>query len=215
MLRTSMMLAAAGRERKKNYLLATEVDPNSRITVAKNLITFAGLTRNETAYVYDDFGAGHFSGDFSHVVGPVNLSATDDGGISVFWTLANDLGDLKTLQVAEKDSLWAYFIRSGADYKFAVREHNFDTFQQDIYTTTVAMVGNDYWFKVYRVESVGTYGTLYCEIYSDVTLTTLVDTLALTLTEKQDFRYLYYLNSYNDTNAAACSGTIGGCVVNQ
>ena len=214
-LRPEMLVPPSGRNRKRDYLSATEVDPNSRITVAKNLLTFTGLTRSEAAYAYDDFDSGHFSGNFSHLIGPVNVSAVADAGIIAFWVMANDIANPRALQVGEKDHLWIYLIRSGADYSFYLREHNFDTHQEDPYTTTSALIGTDYWFEVYRDESVGTYGTLYCRIYSDVGLNTLVDTLSLTLTKKKDFRYLYYIGAYDDTNAAACTGTIGGLIINQ
>ncbi len=67
----------------------------------------------------------------------------------------------------------------------------------------------DYYLKVTRDESEGTYGKLYCYIYSDSVRLTLVDTLTVTLTEKQDFRYQFGSISHDGTTGGkAWSGTI-------
>lgn len=67
----------------------------------------------------------------------------------------------------------------------------------------------NYYLTINRNESEGTYGKLYCYIYSDSIRSTLVDTLTVTLTEKQDFRYLFGSTSYDSaTGGKAYSGTI-------
>ena len=44
----------------QDYATYTETDENDRYAVANNVITVTGLTNDEDAYVYKDFGAGYF-----------------------------------------------------------------------------------------------------------------------------------------------------------
>jgi hypothetical protein len=57
-----------------------------------------------------------------------------------------------------------------------------------------------YYGKLTRDESVGTYGELKLQVYSDANFTTLIQTLTITLTEKQDFRYLLLGNVVTANN---------------
>jgi len=99
------------------------------------------------------------------------------------------------------------FYRTGATPRILLNENiGVGNRQSSIYSITV---GTTYYLKIVRDESVGTYGTLYCYIYSDSARTTLLDTLTLTLsTAKYDFRYLYALASYNAGTAHEHSGYV-------
>jgi hypothetical protein len=70
-------------------------------------------------------------------------------------------------------------------------------------------VDTDYWLTLERDESQGAFGELYCHIYSDSNRATLVETLTGTLTEKQDFRYIFAMISWDDaTTTNTWDGTI-------
>jgi hypothetical protein len=80
----------------------------------------------------------------------------------------------------------------------------------DATDSSVGLSGDtNYYVTVKRDEDTGTYGTLYAYIYSDISRSTLEDTLTVTLTEKQDFRFLYGMISYDGaTGGATWDGTI-------
>lgn len=67
----------------------TEADPNSRITESTVTATFAGIARNEDAYLYKDWGAGYF-GDFVHDFETTGTTWAN-GSKLVVWGLSNSL----------------------------------------------------------------------------------------------------------------------------
>jgi len=77
----------------QDYTTYTETDPNDRFAVANNVITVTGLTNDEDAYVYKDFGAGYFA-DFTHYLGPVQFTA-QSGTLPcfAFYGVANAVDD--------------------------------------------------------------------------------------------------------------------------
>ena len=178
----------------EDYTTFTEVDPASHITVASNRITVANYTRNEEGYVYKDMGVDYFDGDFVHYL-TIHPTSYVLGAYHYMWMLSNTLDDGFGIRGAggKYISLSAYW--SGATgFVLVLEEYNGSPYS-DYYSIST---GTTYYTKIVRNESVGTYGTIYCYIYSDQARTNLLDTLALALHEKVDFRYLYGINTYND-----------------
>lgn len=178
-----------------------EADPNSRIAVAKREITFEDLTRNEDAWVRYNFGTGYFSGNFQHQV-VVAATGHLDAGIVAVWALTNIIDDLVGIDTASGDYLAVELLydTGASKYKLRIEEVDGGTPYTDDYEISV---DTDYYLTISRDESVGTYGTLYCYIYSDAERTTLLDTLSLALhTSKKDFTHLFALNTYNSGDAA-------------
>lgn len=170
----------------------TEVDPGSDYTVTSTTIDVSGLKRNIDAYVYKDFGAAYFDGDFIHYYEMNAHGATN--GIWYNWGLANIVDDFNGIDSSSGDLL-AVNIYSIYPSTVQLRECDAGTIYFDSGT-----INNDtlYYFTVERDESVGTYGTLYCRIYSDEAKTTLVDTLTVALhSSKKDYQYFYAANSHN------------------
>ena len=185
-----------------------ETDPNARFTVIEKKITVTGLTRNEDAYIYRDFGPDYFDSDFEHQVA-VKVTAIDDQMAFVIWGTANLIDDVKGIEAANGDELHLLFYRNGADYHLGLKELDGGTEYTNWYSHVV--VGTTYYLTVKRDESVGTYGTLYCYVYFDSTRNTLLDTLILTLhTNKKDFRYLYGVQSSNNG-----AGITGACEISN
>jgi hypothetical protein len=181
----------------------TEVDPNSKITVTAPKSAWAALPRNADAYVYKDKGAAHFGGNFEHLI-DINVSSAQQDGFVVCWTLANLVNDWKGIDDAGGDLLSvAPYSSSTTQIAIYLYEMVAGTFYYD---ATAALANGTYYLKIKRDESVGTYGTLYCYIYSNTARTTLLDTLVLTLHEKEDFRYLYATQSYNDNTTYQQTG---------
>jgi len=174
----------------------TEVDPNNKITVTSDRSEFDTLRRNEDAYVYDDKGVDHFNGNFEHLF---EIYMSSSNGIVVMWGMANIVEDLKSILDASEDELCLEL----STYTFYLIEVFGGTQYYDTYGGTS---GTLYYLTAERDEGVGTYGTLYLYIYSDADRTNLLDTLTVTLHEKEDFRYLYVTQSYNSGHTNAASG---------
>jgi len=186
----------------ENLTTYTEVDPNSRITKTATRSSYAGLTQNEDAYIYKDKGVGHFNGDFEHLI-DVYLDASDEFGIVVVWGLANLVDDLGGIALASGDELSVYFFYNGADRILRLRELVGGI---SYITNYIVSLDTPYYLKIKRDESIGTYGRLYCYVYSDSARTNLLETLQLDLHEKEDFRYIYATQSYNGGMAYAQTG---------
>ena len=181
----------------ENFTTYTEVDPNGHLSQSATRSTYTGLGRNETAYLYRDMGAGHFSGDFEHLLDSNYASQTHSDSVVYHWGLSLTLDELTPLK---KIDLYAY--NTTIRLNEYTGTNNYDSGN---YTITL---GNTYYLKIKRDESVGTYGTLYCYVYTDAARTTLVSTLSVALHEKVDFRYIYSPSSCNTATAYYQTGYI-------
>jgi len=182
-----------------------EVDPNSRITIAAQTLTFSGLQRNENAYVYRDLGSDFYYGDFSHQFQfKINAGAAEDS-IVFLWGLANAINNFYGLYTESAPALGLYaIVASGTLY---LRLYEFYG-SAAVHQSGGIAYGLDRYVTITRDETVGTYGKLYCNIYSNAARTTIVDALELSLRAKVDFRYKYSLSSYNTGHALAMSGYV-------
>lgn len=183
----------------EDFTTYTEVDPSSHATVTASKITVAGVTRNEDTYVYDDKGAGHFSGDFVHPLTVYQASSSSGTPYAGAGVLRNDIDDMKqggdSIGVLLKNALniAAYEADGGSEY--------FDQYSVSQDTP--------YYLELERDESVGTYGTLYVRIYSDAARTTLVATVSVALhSSKKDFRYAFPFTSYDSNNSSTTDGYV-------
>lgn len=180
----------------ENFGDYTEVDPNTRITKTSTRVTWTDLDRNETAYVYRDMTEDYFDGDFTHVF-TVYITSTINGSYVNCWALTNDLNSCRVIDNASGDYLAAHIIGTLTARTIGITECDGGTTYTDSY---VASQETAYYLKITRDETVGTYGTLYCYIYSDPLRTTLLTTLSVTLhSSKKDFRYVHACNSDNSS----------------
>lgn len=172
----------------------TEVDPSSHITLGTNDVTWASLVDTEVAYVYKDFTAGYFAGDFEHQL-QFRVNAESGTECPYFWGMSNSVECLGANGVGDHGlSLW------WNNNTLTLSEcNNSGTWNSD--TCPGLVIGTDYYARICRREGEGTYGKLYCYLYSDPEYTALIDTLVVTLTEKADFRYLF---------AFSAKGSAGG-----
>lgn len=187
----------------------TNVDEDGSVSETASTITVSSAdTRQQNYYIQKDMGAAYFDGDFSFNV-DVEITSDSTKSLAIVFMLSNAIGDLYDLDNADEDYLVCYFNRDSGDSKrLLLRERNGAATVQDEATYSLS---TDYYLTITRDESIGTYGTLYCYIYSDSARETLVDTLTVTLTEKQDFQYICGFGGNNDEDATydgAVSGTI-------
>jgi len=189
----------------ENFTTYTETDPNSKLVVTSTRITATQINRNEDAYVYKNKG-NYFTGNFEI---QLTLHFTDGVGataIAFIWTLANLVDDWTGIDTASGDALGIAVAAYGSSPNTYIRlqmiELNGGAEVGTDSSTYDQVMGTSTYLTIVRDESVGTYGTLYCYIYSDAARAVLEDTLTITLHSKKDFSYLYGIQSNNTGNAA-------------
>ena len=185
---------------KENYTTYTEFESSGDpYLVEANLITITDLPRNIDAYVYDDKGVDHFGGDFDHLV---DCQSDDSGVNNLFfpWMLANTIDDWNGVLADTGESFLSVML---VENFIRINECIGSGFVSDEYTGSY---GTPCYLNIVRDEAVGTYGTLYCYIYSDAARTILLDTLSLTLRALRDFRYVYGVNNGNNSQTQTVSG---------
>ena len=194
----------------ENYTTYSEYDASGLVTVGANTLAVAG--NNQTAFsVHKVFAAGHFSGDFEHVVAvALNKDSTTNYAWCPFWGLSNETAEsahsFKEIQAASGDCLYiAQYEGSGVVW---IRLFEISTGTQYIDGYNSASYDTWYYCEIERDESTGTYGTLLCRIYSDESRTSLVDTLSVTLHKKEDFRTVYAVSSFYNNSGRPYSQEI-------
>jgi len=187
----------------QNYTGYTETDTSSRLTVAANTLAIAGLDTDETMQLTYDFGASYFSGDFEH---SLNFKVTVGTGTEscYLWAMSDSISNpIGTLITADTDLI----ALSWTNGTLILTERNSTVSATD--TSSALSLSTDYYVRIVRDEAVGTYGTLYCYIYTDREYCELVDTISVTLTELKDWRYLWAASSVGDgAGSTVFTGTI-------
>ncbi len=191
----------------ENFTTYTEVDPGGiRIEVTSSRVTWTILRRNVDGYVYKDYNAGFFSGDFIFQL-TFRVTGGNNGGLANFWALANIVDDWVGIDTANGDGLSASIKRNDITDVPSLTLNELDG--GTAYNSGVAFEisdDTDYYITVERDESIGTYGTMTMFTYSNADRTTLINTQAITLhTSKKDYRYLYACQSYNSGTTQSVS----------
>ena len=190
-----------------DFTTFTEVDPAGDISITSTKITSTANDTQNNAYVYKDMGVDHFNGDFTHYFEVQLETGSDTGQRQNFWAMANNVGEQDALQVADQSHFAWSFGDEGANTLRRLYETDGATDYTDTDNNTTLGYGTLYYVRVKRDEAVGTYGTLYVDIYSDSGRTTLIDSQSLTLhTSKKDFRYIYGEMNDGRTQAGVVTG---------
>ena len=173
----------------EDFTTYTEVDPNSRISVTSSRVAVAAMPRGDVAYVYKDFGAGHFAGNFS-----IDFDLFSDSGASgSLWSpcmLANVVG----VSASATDRLLVDCYSVGPRLIRIVESVGGSL------SVDSALLNDDqtYYCRFTRDESVGTNGTAYLYLAgSDANRDAgvWIGTISLALNAKEDWRYLYFSNN--------------------
>jgi len=194
----------------QDYTAYDEVDDPTSLTVAAAMLTVGAVDDDEELYLTEDFTAGYFSGDFEHTFN-FQCTATDGSEVVYLWAIANSVDEIGAKITADDDLLCL----SWENGSLVLTERNGDTSTTDTSASALSEDTN-YYIRVVRDESLGTYGTLYAYIYTDAFYMNLNDTLVVTLTEKQDFRYLFAVSGKGDGGGSvAWSGTISNLALDE
>lgn len=162
-------------------------------------------TGSETS-LYKDFGTDFFDANFQS---EFYLRVTDDSdGWLDIWALSNQYDTYENIKNENDDALvltlssWAV---SGAKLRL------YETTGGNEYSSASYNISlsNSYYLTIYRDESIGTYGTLYCEIYDDLYKTELLQTISVALHKKANFRYASAIMPHQVTGSWTISGEAG------
>lgn len=185
----------------------TETDSGTILSLADTVITITALDDDEAVAVCSKdatYAASFFSGDYEHTL-KINIDSGSDGDVYV-WGLSDTKDTAIGTQISNNTDLHA-LLWDATGPKLTLIERNTSSSTTDD-SITLAL-GTTYYLRVVRDEAVGTYGTLYCYIYTDPEYMVLVDMLVVTLTEKKDFRYLYGMAGVGSgSGTVTLSGTI-------
>jgi len=191
----------------EDFTTYSETDPGSTVTKTSDTITWALLsTRNTSSYVYKDFGAGYFGGDFSH---RFEVTATGYGGVTPYasvWGLANAVDDFQGIDDSGGDYQSVVLVNSGGTYFLQLRiceDGGVSLSNQAISVST------KYYVTVERDDDGGTNGTgrltlrVYTGNYYGESGAVEIGTVTLDcgVGEQNDFRYLYATSSFNTGDA--------------
>lgn len=172
-------------------------DPFNRFVISPNTkLTVAPTTRIEETRAWSDFGVDFFDGDFTHQLTFDRISA-GPGSRVCMWMLSNVVDDLEGL-INNDDALLAFNLyNNGGSYEYHVFEVVEGVGLHDTFDTipgATTLLYTDF----IRDESVGSFGSLTANFYSDLGRTTLVKSVVHTLNAKQDFRNFFAFNSLNN-----------------
>ena len=183
----------------EDFRTYTEQDDSNWLSVYATQARGIGINRTDSCYLYADKGVGHFTDGLDHKFTvkfiPINAALAE----VLPWVLSNVVSDIWAMRENDDPyhSLTAQMDADAANPILVyLQEHASDgvvTYDGPFVPT----VSTNYFYRVIRDDSVGTYGTIYCYAYSDEDYTTLEDTLTVTLTESTDFRYIYAVNNYD------------------
>lgn len=215
-----LLLPVAAWAATEDFSTYTEVDPESKITVTSSRITFVDLTRDASAYVYADKGASHFNGNFTHDFEFQYNGGVLDYGWAGLWGMSNYVEDHTAGLTAGHQSMHVSIYNNTGTREVYLAEFNATTEYYGNLTFTIS-ADTTYYARVKRIDTAGTYGILYLNLYADAAnRTAQTNTLGesnVSLHVQTDFRYLYGLSSF-DTDVATnirISGYIENLNINE
>ncbi len=160
-----------------------QADEGAKFTVIAGKVSWVEYGRDETSYFYSDKTAGHFAGDFEHLLEIEQANQLNNCKCLV-WCISNTIGESFAVEAANGDTINCQYYAAN----LYMQENN--TGSQVNGDKSYALTGGqERWLKIKRVEGGTSY--VYCYIYDSAARDNLVDTITLTLSEDQDFRYIF------------------------
>ncbi len=194
----------------EDFTTYTEVDPNSKITVASSKVSWDDLSRNEEAYVYKEMGYHFFDSDSTH---KFKMQFGDYGnGYSCFaahWALSEHIDDICGLQTSGYSGVVLF--EYNYDYRIYLRIIDQGSPTTD--TWSGAEKDTLYYVTITRdkdggANNSGRYTAYICTggYYGEGG--NLEDTLQVDsqLGAPVDWTYIYACNTYNDGSSMTVDG---------
>lgn len=184
----------------------TEQDTPNRLSETASAVTITGLANNENVFLYKDFGAGYFTTSFS-VFG--NFTVTSSSGVnSAFACGVNDQPVAWVTASGTDNGLIFNTVEPGGGViQVTLRQKNAGV---QTYSTLPVFSGafnTTYYYDFRRIPSLGQYGSIWIGIYSDAARTSLIDSLAFSLTGSHTYQYFCPVQSLNNGLTVTHSGT--------
>lgn len=167
-----------------------EVDPNSHIEETITRVTATTLARNESAYLYKDFGSDYF-GNFTHFFQGRLSSVSDPNSVLILWGLSNTVANTQGWGTG----LFVFFLYDSGQYKLYIQEVG-----QSPQGAYVISLNTTYYFTLKRMNT-----SWILNVYSDITRATWLTTISTTVATTT-YKYLYLMASYNDSTSPNASG---------
>jgi hypothetical protein len=190
-----------------------QVDPSNVLDTTYTKLTFTSQSRAMIDYCYKDFGADHFSGNFSFDF-EYKITGHNSGGVNpqaAFIALNNTLGSYSAVLAAKGNIQCILGGRATAPF-IAIHECAAGILYNSAFFTPALNV--NYYMTFSRDMSVGAHGILTLKIFSDASRTRLVATLTLALHKQVAFRYLLAIQSVNSGHpTAVMSGVVDHLVI--
>lgn len=181
--------------------LATEVDTEAHIVVDGAIVNVTGLTSNETAGVFEDFGAGHF-GSFTHY-GKITTHSAAVNSNGAFHALTNAIGPVPAtnqqlfLNYSSGQLALIELYNNGASYNIDAMAVAPDT---------------DLWYKFTRSKPAAKAQVTF---YSDPAWSVEVDTLSIDLMNNEDYQFRFAVQSWSVAEPAAISFDVANLSINS
>ena len=182
----------------ENFLTFIESDTPARLSRTSSRVTWTDmLSGDDNIHVSLDKGVDFFDGSFVHTLTIEQTASEKAVAYSGFWALTNDLDDLKGLRDASKDALYIqashpnspdrsrlHLVEIDGGSAFGDGSGGYSPLGNGIDGTTL-------YLTITRDETVGSFGEIKMQAYTDAERTTLVNTQSFNLhTSKKDFRYV-------------------------
>jgi len=180
----------------ENFTTYIEVDIEGTVSKTASRITFTSMDRDDTAYVYKDFGEDYFAGDFSMDVTHRESSALITG-YAGGWALWNKVDD--TTGCSGGTGIQVFMYRP-SNPNWYIRQ-----WTDGVATTDSSILAGAYTTKYLTIERVGS--RISCMLYNDAERTDLWDNITV-YQELTAYRYLYGLQSLDSGDSDYYTGYV-------
>lgn len=188
----------------EDFTTFTEVDTHGVLSETSARVTANGAVNFDNMYLYKDKGAAFFAAgaNFRHNLDVNFVSGLPDGTWE--WLISNDLGSVNQLNTGNKP----YMAIGQWDWNGGTSKYNFILYSQPSfqYGAFIYSLNTFYYLQIYYDKDVGTYGTMYLDVYptdADRTAgTNKLEALSLALPSLMSafsFKYLYGFAGYAGT----------------
>jgi len=198
--------------------LWNEEDDNNRITPDIDSMEISGMTREEDARLYKDYGNDKFNSSFRYIIKVERDSpvSSPNAAYCVLAMFSKDLKDPKTIDDDGDDCIQVFYEDipdwdSGV-VKLVYREMGF---LREQYLFVSISTNEDYWLHLVRTGTQDSPGVLRLEIYEEEEADVKLDYAEITLDSMVAWRYITLGSSYNDgTSGTDFTGRISSVGIN-
>ena len=211
----AMSTPSGSADPRRDYTTATVLGTTANIAITPYQLTYTGFDRNNDVRLTWDDGVGFWNGDITVDVDHYSNSSSDTNGICTIVDLsknytAGNVGSSPTPQ----DSIHLYIAATATNANIVLQEYDGGTRYSTTYLTSL---DTDLYLRLRVVRGVGSFGTVYLDLYSDSARTSLTTTLSITLhSSVKDYRYVYAaLSHHSGTTGNAFDGTTSNFIISQ